>query len=232
VRFLSLEVASDANQPPFQESQDITEIDMQKSVFYLFFKRTFDILGAMFGLVIFSPIFLVIAFFIKLESKRGPIFFKQERVGKNGKVFYMYKFRSMVPDAEERLQELLQYNEISGAMFKIKNDPRLLKIGKFIRKTSLDEFPQLWNVIRGEMSLVGPRPPLPSEVKQYTNYEKLRLMVIPGCTGLWQIRGRNDLNFHQMVELDLEYIKNRNLLFDMLIILNTFKVLIGSNGAY
>ncbi|WP_322099564.1 sugar transferase [Gottfriedia endophytica] len=223
-----MEIASEPKQSSLQESQYFTE----KSAFYHFLKRTFDILGALLGLVLFSPIFLVIAFFIKLESKKGPVFFKQERVGKNGKVFNMYKFRSMVPDAEERLQELLKYNEISGAMFKIKNDPRLLKIGKFIRKTSLDEFPQLWNVIRGEMSLVGPRPPLPREVQQYTNYEKLRLKVIPGCTGLWQIRGRNGLNFHQMVELDLEYIKNRNFLFDLLIILKTFKVLVGSNGAY
>ena len=121
----------------------------------------------------------------------------------------------MVTDAEEKLKELLQYNEVSGAMFKMKEDPRITKIGKFIRKTSIDELPQLWNVLKGDMSLVGPRPPLPREVEEYSSYDKQRLLVTPGCTGLWQVSGRNSLGFEEMVELDLKYIANRNIFFDI-----------------
>lgn len=144
----------------------------------------------------------------------------------------MYKFRSMVSNAEELLEGLLKRNEISGAMFKMKKDPRITKVGKFIRKTSIDELPQLWNVIRGDMSLVGPRPPLPREVNEYTSYDKLRLKATPGCTGLWQISGRNELSFSEMVELDLRYINERSMLFDLKIILKTVKVLLGSKDAY
>lgn len=132
-------------------------------------KRGIDIFGAFFGLICMSWLFLIVAILIKIEDPKGPVFFKQIRVGKNGKEFYMFKFRSMVTDAEDRLKDLLKYNEIDGAMFKLKDDPRVTKIGKFIRKTSIDELPQLWNVLKGDMSLVGPRPPLPREVKEYTN---------------------------------------------------------------
>jgi lipopolysaccharide/colanic/teichoic acid biosynthesis glycosyltransferase len=144
----------------------------------------------------------------------------------------MYKFRSMVSNAEEKLKELLVHNEIEGAMFKMKNDPRITKIGKFIRKTSIDELPQLINVLRGEMSLVGPRPPLVREVAEYTDYDKLRLTVKPGCTGLWQVSGRNELSFKEMVELDLKYIQNRSIGFDLKIIFKTFKVLLGAKDAF
>jgi lipopolysaccharide/colanic/teichoic acid biosynthesis glycosyltransferase len=144
----------------------------------------------------------------------------------------MYKFRSMVSNAEEKLKDLLAQNEIEGAMFKMKNDPRITKIGKFIRKTSIDELPQLINVLRGEMSLVGPRPPLVREVAEYTDYDKLRLTVKPGCTGLWQVSGRNELSFKEMVELDLKYIQNRSVLFDLRIIFKTFKVLLGAKDAF
>ncbi|WP_460291255.1 sugar transferase [Bacillus cereus] len=150
-------------------------------------KRLIDIFGSLCGLIFLSPIFLIVALFIKLEDPKGPVFFKQIRVGKDEKEFGMYKFRSMVVDAEEQLNDLLQLNEVSGAMFKMKEDPRITKIGKFIRKTSIDELPQLLNVLKGEMSLVGPRPPLPREVKEYTLYDKQRLLVTPGCTGLWQV---------------------------------------------
>ncbi|GAC91764.1 putative colanic biosynthesis UDP-glucose lipid carrier transferase [Anoxybacillus ayderensis] len=167
-----------------------------------------------------------------IEDPKGPVFFKQIRVGKDGKQFYMYKFRSMVTDAETKLQELLKYNEVSGAMFKMKNDPRVTKVGRFIRKTSIDELPQLWNVLKGEMSLVGPRPPLPREVAQYTEYDKQRLLVTPGCTGLWQVSGRNDLGFNEMVELDLKYIRERSILYDLKIILKTIKIMIKPNSAY
>ncbi|OXB85376.1 multidrug MFS transporter [Geobacillus uzenensis] len=182
---------------------------------YLIAKRIMDICGALAGLICLSWLFLIVALLIKLEDPKGPVFFKQVRVGKDGKEFYMYKFRSMVTNAEELLESLLPLNETTGAMFKMKNDPRVTKVGKFIRKTSIDELPQLWNVLKGDMSLVGPRPPLPREVAQYTEYDKQRLLVTPGCTGLWQVSGRNDLGFDEMVELDLKYIRERSLLYDI-----------------
>ena len=156
---------------------------------------------------------------IKYEDPKGPVLFKQIRVGRNGKEFNMYKFRSMVTDAEERLNDILKYNEVSGAMFKMKEDPRVTKIGKFIRKTSLDELPQLINVLKGEMSLVGPRPPLVREVREYDSYDMQRLMIVPGCTGLWQVSGRSSLSFKDMVELDITYINKMSFLFDLIIIL-------------
>lgn len=195
-------------------------------------KRAMDIAGALIGLILFSPVFAVVAILIKLESPQGPVFFRQTRIGKDLKPFQMYKFRSMVPNAEEKLQELLDKNEIEGAMFKMKDDPRITRVGKIIRKTSIDELPQLINVLKGEMSLVGPRPPLPREVEEYTEYDKLRLTVISGCTGLWQVNGRNRLSFEQMVELDLQYIQNRSIAGDLKIIFKTFKLLLGAKDAY
>ncbi|MEK4870705.1 sugar transferase [Niallia sp. FSL W8-1348] len=199
---------------------------------YLVMKRAIDIIGSFCGLVVLSLLFVIIALLIKLEDPKGKVFFKQLRVGKDGKEFYMYKFRSMASDAEERLKELLALNEVSGAMFKMKDDPRVTKIGKFIRKTSVDELPQLFNVLRGDMSLVGPRPPLPREVAEYSAHDKQRLLVTPGCTGLWQVSGRSNVGFEEMVELDLQYIKDRSLLFDTKIILKTILVLFGSKNAF
>ncbi|AYV73350.1 multidrug MFS transporter [Niallia circulans] len=199
---------------------------------YLVVKRSIDIIGSFLGLIILSLLFVIIAFLIKLEDPKGKVFFKQVRVGKNGKQFHIYKFRSMASDAEERLKELLALNEVEGAMFKMKDDPRVTKIGKFIRKTSIDELPQLINVLKGEMSLVGPRPPLPREVEEYSTYDKQRLLVVPGCTGLWQVSGRSNVNFSEMVELDLQYIRKRSFLFDLKIILKTIFVLFGSKNAY
>lgn len=196
------------------------------SFLYLLFKRIFDILLALVGIIILSPLFLAVAILIKKEDKDGPIFFKQERIGKNGKVFYMYKFRSMVSNAESLLEDLLHLNEVEGAMFKIKSDPRITKTGKFIRSTSIDELPQLWNVLKGEMSLVGPRPPLSREVEMYTDYEKQRLIVVPGCTGLWQATERNNVGFKEMVELDLNYIDRKNFYFDIKIIMLTIYSLV------
>ncbi|SCC29890.1 exopolysaccharide biosynthesis polyprenyl glycosylphosphotransferase [Fictibacillus enclensis] len=207
-------------------------LNYEKRFGYEAAKRFIDIIGALAGLIILSWLFLIVALLIKKEDAKGPVLFKQIRVGKDGKEFYMYKFRSMVNDAEKQLEKLLQYNEIAGAMFKMKEDPRVTNIGKFIRKTSIDELPQLINVLKGDMSLVGPRPPLPREVQEYTNYDRQRLLVTPGCTGLWQVSGRNDVGFSDMVELDLEYISNRSLLFDMKIIYKTIKVLFGSDNAY
>lgn len=199
---------------------------------YLVMKRSIDIIGSFCGLVVLSILFIIIGLLIKLEDPKGKVFFKQLRVGKDGREFYMYKFRSMASDAEERLKELLVLNEVSGAMFKMKDDPRVTKVGKFIRKTSLDELPQLINVLKGEMSLVGPRPPLPREVAEYTSYDKQRLLVVPGCTGLWQVSGRSNIGFSEMVELDLLYIKERSIMKDIKIILRTVLVLFGSKNAF
>ncbi|GGB41686.1 sugar transferase [Fictibacillus barbaricus] len=207
-------------------------IVIKEDRFYEASKRLIDIVGALAGIILLLPLFIIVAFLIKKEDSKGPVFFKQIRVGKDGKEFYMYKFRSMVSDAEEKLTELLQFNEIEGAMFKMKDDPRIIKIGKFIRKTSIDELPQLWNVLKGDMSLVGPRPPLPREVKEYTEYDMQRLFVTPGCTGLWQVTARNNVGFKAMVELDLKYIQSRNTFVDFYIILKTIVVILGSKDAY
>ncbi|MBY0063444.1 sugar transferase [Priestia aryabhattai] len=195
-------------------------------------KRSIDVIGALVGLIFLSWLFIIIAILIKIEDPKGPILFTQKRVGKDGKEFNMYKFRSMVSNAEDLLKDLLKFNEVSGAMFKMKDDPRITKVGKFIRKTSIDELPQLLNVLKGEMSLVGPRPALPREVELYTSHDKQRLKVIPGCTGLWQVSGRSNLGFKEMVELDLRYIKDSSILFDMKIIYKTVIVLFGSKDAY
>ncbi|WP_233566973.1 sugar transferase [Cohnella endophytica] len=199
---------------------------------YLFSKRVLDIVCSIAGLLLIIPIFVVVCILLKIEDPRGPILFAQKRVGKDGKIFKMYKFRSMVTNAEELFHSLLEKNDVSGAMFKMKDDPRITRIGKWIRKTSIDELPQLWNVLRGEMSLVGPRPALPRELPMYSSYDMQRLLVIPGCTGLWQIKGRNSVGFKEMVELDLQYIANRNLTIDVKIILKTCRVLFGSKEAF
>ena len=200
-------------------------------IIYLILKRLMDILGASLGLLIASPIMIIVAILIKLEDPKGPIFFSQIRNGAYPTTFKMYKFRSMYIDAEERLEELMHLNEQSGPAFKIKDDPRITKIGKFIRKMSLDELPQLFNVLRGDMSLVGPRPAIPREVEQYTTYQKQRLFVKPGLTCIWQVSGRNNIEFNQWVELDIEYIKTRSLWLDLKLILLTIPALLGDENA-
>ncbi|MGG5317333.1 sugar transferase [Enterococcus sp. AZ072] len=195
-------------------------------------KRIIDITLSAVGLVFLIPVFIVVAILMKKEEPRGPVFFKQTRVGKNGKEFTMYKFRSMCIDAEEKLADLLAENEIKGAMFKIKDDPRVTKIGKAIRRNSIDELPQLLNVLKGDMSLIGPRPPLPREVREYSRYDMQRLLVKPGCSGLWQISGRNDMNFAEMVELDVQYIREQSLINDIRLIWKTIQVMLRPNGAY
>lgn len=199
---------------------------------YSIMKRAIDITGSLFGLILLSPLFVVIAILIKWEDPKGSVFFYQTRIGKDEKPFRMYKFRSMLTGAEDKLKELLAQNEISGAMFKMKDDPRITRIGKIIRKTSIDELPQLLNVLRGEMSLVGPRPPLSREVAEYTEYDKQRLSITPGCTGLWQVSGRNNLSFKQMVELDIAYIEKRCIWFDIKIMFRTVKAVVASQDAY
>ena len=198
---------------------------------YLFLKRLIDIVGSGLGILILIPVFLIIGILIKLEDPKGSVFFSQKRNGLNGKEFNMYKFRSMVHNAEDLLESLMSKNEMDGPVFKIKDDSRITKIGKFIRKTSLDELPQLFNVLKGDMSLVGPRPPIPREVIQYNKYQYQRLLVKPGITCYWQISGRNNIDFDEWVELDLKYIKERNLFKDIYIILMTLPVLLGDKNA-
>ena len=198
---------------------------------YLFLKRLIDIVGSGLGILILIPVFLIIGILIKLEDPKGSVFFSQKRNGLNGKEFNMYKFRSMVHNAEDLLESLMSKNEMDGPVFKIKDDPRITKIGKFIRKTSLDELPQLFNVLKGDMSLVGPRPPIPREVIQYNKYQYQRLLVKPCITCYWQISGRNNIDFDEWVELDLKYIKERNLFKDIYIILMTLPVLLGDKNA-
>lgn len=198
---------------------------------YEFVKRIMDILGSIFGLIITSPVLLATAIAIKIDSK-GPVFFIQNRCGKDGRIFKMFKFRSMVQDAEEKIKDLKDKNEISGPVFKIKKDPRATRVGRFIRKTSIDELPQFINVLIGQMSLVGPRPPIDREYKEYTEYQKQRLLVKPGLTCYWQVSGRNSIDFDRWVELDLKYIRERNLLIDIKLIFKTFLVLFGDKNAY
>jgi lipopolysaccharide/colanic/teichoic acid biosynthesis glycosyltransferase len=204
----------------------------QERIYYLFSKRSLDVICSTLGLILLFPLFLIIGTLIKLEDPKGSVFFTQIRIGKNGQPFKIYKFRSMMSSAEDMLHTLLDKNEVVGAMFKMKNDPRVSKIGKLLRKSSIDELPQLWNVLMGDMSLVGPRPPLPREVKLYTSYDMQRLLVIPGCTGLWQVSGRNSTSFQDMVDLDLKYISERNFRVDLIIILKTFRVFFGSKHAF
>ena len=199
--------------------------------FYHVVKRLFDIVASACGLILLSPLFLLLVIKIRSEDG-GPAFYSQERIGKNEKPFKMWKFRSMIVDADKMLDKLEDQNEIDGAMFKIKDDPRVTKIGHVIRKYSLDELPQLWNVLIGDMSLVGPRPPLPSEVEEYTNYDKQRLTVMPGCTGLWQVTKRNEADFDEMVWLDIVYINHSGAWEDLKLIIKTVLVMIHPNGAY
>lgn len=194
-------------------------------------KRVFDFLAAACGIIILSPLMLIIAVLIKSED-HGPVFYKQKRIGQNGKAFEMYKFRSMFVNADQMLAKLKEQNDVDGPMFKMKDDPRVTKIGHFIRKHSLDELPQFLNVLRGDMSLVGPRPPLPSEVEEYSEYDKQRLFVIPGCTGLWQATERNEVGFNEMVQLDIEYIQRAGFLFDLWIMVKTVGIVIKPNGSY
>ena len=198
--------------------------------FYEICKRGIDIIGAGSGLFLLSPVIAIVACTVKFTSK-GPIFFSQKRVGKNGQLFDMYKFRSMVVNAEELKEKLAHQNEMSGPMFKMKDDPRVTKVGKFIRKTSIDELPQLWNVLKGDMSLVGPRPSLPKEVAQFESWMYKRLEVKPGLTCYWQVSGRNNIDFEDWMKLDIRYVEERSLFVDVKLILKTIFVLFGDKNA-
>lgn len=194
--------------------------------------RVLDIIGALIGILCFIIPIVLIAILIKCEDQ-GPVLFVQKRVGKDGKIFKIYKLRSMVVDSEKYLDSLKDKSDVQG-MFKMKNDPRVTRVGRFIRKCSLDECPQFWNVLRGDMSLVGPRPALIEEVAQYSIKEEKRLSVKPGITGLWQVSGRSNVSFDEMINLDLKYINKRGIMFNLYLIGKTLLLMFfsGKNGAY
>ncbi len=197
----------------------------------LIIKRIFDFIGALIGIILSAPIVAIVAIPLLLESP-GPLFFKQERVGKNGRIFKMYKLRSMYKDAEARKKELMQHNKMDGLMFKMDNDPRITKVGKVIRKLSIDELPQFINVLKGDMSLVGTRPPTVKEFEKYESRHKRRLSMRPGITGMWQVSGRSNINdFEQVVKLDCEYIDNWSIWLDLKILLKTVRVVLTHEGA-
>jgi exopolysaccharide biosynthesis polyprenyl glycosylphosphotransferase len=194
-------------------------------------KRTTDITIAALGLIFTAPLMAIVAVAIKLDSP-GPVVFRQQRIGKDGNLFTIYKFRTMCADAEIRLAELESLNEAKGPLFKIRNDPRTTRVGRILRRLSIDEIPQLWNVLRGEMSMVGPRPALPSEAAKWVSRTRDRLLVKPGLTGMWQVNGRSDASFAQYEQLDLYYVDNWSLITDLLIILRTVPILLSHKGAY
>ncbi|MFT4824736.1 MAG: lipopolysaccharide/colanic/teichoic acid biosynthesis glycosyltransferase [Halioglobus sp.] len=199
---------------------------------YELFKRCLDRIGTGVGMLLLSPFFALLAILIKLESP-GPVLFSQVRIGLGGSPFKCWKLRSMYIDAEQRKQELLQQNEMDGGTtFKMKRDPRVTRVGRFIRKASIDELPQLWNVFVGDMSLVGPRPPVASEVALYTARERQRLFVKPGITCIWQVSGRSDIPFPEQVLLDIEYIRKRSLWMDIKLLLRTLPAVLLARGAY
>jgi exopolysaccharide biosynthesis polyprenyl glycosylphosphotransferase len=204
--------------------------DNKKSSAYFFVKRTIDIVASLIALIVLSPILLIVILAIKFESK-GEAIFSQERVGIHGKLFKMHKFRSMVVNAEELKEKLENHNQMDGPMFKIKDDPRVTKVGKFIRKTSIDELPQLVNVLKGEMTLVGPRPSLLEEVEAFEDWMKERLEVKPGLTCYWQVLGRNDIGFEDWMKLDVKYVKERSTWLDIKLIAKTFRVFFGDEHA-
>jgi len=207
----------------------ITEIGL--TGYKAFLKRLLDFISSSLLLLFLSPIFLIVMILVRLDSK-GPIFFAQDRVGKDGRIFKMYKFRSMVEGADELIPQLEKLSETEGHIFKIKEDPRITQIGKWLRRLSVDEWPQLYNVFIGDMSLVGPRPPLPREVEKYSPWHKKRLRIAPGITGLWQVSGRSLLPFEDMVRLDIYYIENWSLWLDVKILFRTIPVVFTASGAY
>lgn len=212
------------------ETVERVTVTYKKKPVYSFFKRIIDITGAFLGIVLLSWLFILLAILVKCTSK-GPVFYVSQRVGKNGKLFKFYKFRSMRIGAEAELEELLKYNETNGITFKMKDDPRITKFGKFLRKSSLDELPQLFNILNGTMSIVGPRPATPREVELYNDYQKQRLMVKQGLTCIWQCSGRSNTTFDEQVNMDLTYINKRGFWFDIWLVIKTFFAVLFGKGA-
>ena len=211
--------------------EEVVWVEPRLTAFETIVKRCLDLIIASVAVIVLSPLMLFVALAIKLES-RGPAVFKQARVGKDGREFTCYKFRSMYDGADGMRDGILHLNEVSGPVFKIRDDPRVTPVGRIIRRTSIDELLQFFNVLKGDMSVVGPRPPLPCEVAEYTEYHWQRLSVIPGITCLWQISGRSNIGFDRWVELDLEYIRNQSLWHDMAIIVKTVPAVVRGTGAH
>lgn len=204
---------------------------IKKKPIYAFFKRVFDVFIAIIGLIVLALPLCIVALIVVITSPGASPIYVQERIGKGGRSFQFYKFRSMIPNADQMLDELLDMNEMEGPAFKIKHDPRITPFGRFMRKTSIDELPQLWNVLKGDMSLVGPRPPLPREVALYTEYQQQRLLVVPGITCYWQIQpSRNSLSFDEWLSLDIKYISERSFWTDIKILLKTVRAVCGLEG--
>lgn len=218
-------------QPKQNDGDDSYDFGVRESRGYAFCKRCFDLLAGSLVLVLLLPIIPLIAIMIKLDSP-GPVFYGQDRVGQGGRRFKFLKFRSMVQDAERRIHEVQDQNEQSGPVFKIRSDPRITSVGRFLRRSSLDEIPQILNVLKGDMSIVGPRPPLPSEVERYLPWQRRRLEVKPGITCLWQISGRSHISFDEWMRLDMEYLKTRSFRTDLVIFLKTVPAVIARRGAY
>lgn len=216
-----------SQRPPLLDREQV----LQNSKKYWRLRRTQDILLSLLALAVLWPVMLVTAILIVIDSPGASPIFVQTRVGRNGKEFRFYKFRSMCPNAEQMLDDLLKYNEMDGPAFKMKDDPRITRVGRFIRRSSIDELPQLINILRGEMSIVGPRPCLPREVEQYDDYARQRLLITPGLTCYWQIKPyRNRLSFEEWVDLDIQYIRDRSFCTDWKIIFATFGAVLGMNG--
>lgn len=215
-----------------EESDSVSKkTRVKKRTAYRFFKRLFDIILSALGLIILAIPFLILSIIIFIDSPGASPIYTQVRVGKNGRAFKFYKFRSMIPDAEKKLDELLNKNEMEGPVFKMKDDPRITRVGRFIRRSSIDELPQLYNVLKGNMSLVGPRPPLMREVSQYTDEQMLRVSIKPGITCYWQIQPkRNSLSFDEWLALDMKYIEERSLLTDVKILFKTVGAVFGMEG--
>ena len=217
-----------ASTPPAVRTEQIVQASRRK---YWKRKRVFDFAASLLLLALSAPLLLLLAILICLDDPRGGPIFRQTRLGLCGRRFTMYKFRTMAVDAEQRRAELAAFNEMDGPVFKIRNDPRITRIGKFLRRSSLDELPQLFNVLRGDMSMIGPRPPLPCEAAEYTDYQSLRLIVKPGLTCLWQVRtDRNAVSFAEWVEDDMEYILNASLWGDVKLMLKTPFVMLRGEG--
>jgi exopolysaccharide biosynthesis polyprenyl glycosylphosphotransferase len=219
------------NEPIQQDEEFYNIVTPNQSKVYHITKRIIDIIGSLLALTVLSPVYLITAIAIKIDDPNGSIIYSQSRVGKDGKQFRFYKFRSMCVNADAIRDQLLGQNEMDGPVFKIRNDPRVTRVGKVIRRTSIDELPQFWNVLKGDMSIVGPRPPLPKEVSEYDSYQMQRLIVKPGITCIWQITGRNDNSFTQWVELDLEYINKQNTNIDISILMKTIPAVFRMKGA-
>ncbi len=214
-----------------QNTDSFEKVHILKKPAYEFFKRAFDIFASLFALIVLFVPLLIVALIIVIDSPGASPVYVQKRVGKNGKEFKFYKFRSMVPDAENMLESLLDKNEMDGPAFKIKDDPRITKFGRIIRKTCVDELPQLLNVLKGDMSLVGPRPPLPREVAMYNEYQLQRLSVTPGLTCYWQVLPkRNDVSFDEWMKYDIKYIEERSVKTDLKILIKTFGAVFGMEG--